>query len=123
MPSSRPTKTESSLKLERLSKRLAALESNVSDLPDKPAPSQAMLIDVARIRSSLMRARNAFKRLGNGSLALSGFTLVAFLAALFDSKLSLLSGFITMTAALFLALVGYIFHMQADSIDLGDTND
>ena len=73
---------------------------------------------MAQLRLSLRRARNAFKRLGHGSVALSGFTFVAFLAALFDGKLSFLTGFVTVTAALFLGIVAYLFYMQADSVDL-----
>jgi len=75
------------------------------------------------MRSLLRRANKAFRRLGNGSWALAGLIFAAFIAAVFDGKLTVLPAFIIVTAAIFLALAGYIFHLQADMIDLGDADD
>jgi len=104
--------------LEKVSDQLNMLQLQVRNLQHLPRPSFFESTHTARMRLSLLRARNAFRRLGHGCVALSSFTFVAFLAALFDAKLSLLTGFITVTAGLFLGIVGYLFYMQADSIDL-----
>jgi hypothetical protein len=79
--------------------------------------------DLARMRVSLARACKGFRRLGNGSFALAGFIWIAFLTALFAGQLTLLPALIGGAGGLFLALVGYVFHMQADNIDLGGSND
>lgn len=113
----RPTK----LDVERLSDRVTTIEHYlVSTAPNSPTPPASP--EIAVLRRSLLRARNAFRRIGNGSFALSGFAFVAFLAALIDGKLTLLPAFIIVTAALFLGVVGLLFHLQADSIDPGDIN-
>lgn len=130
MPEAPPTKTDSSRakldaqEFERLSQRLGTLEQSLTTISTKPAPSEPTSHpNLIRMRLSLKRARNAFRRLGNGSFALSGLTLAAFLKVLFDGNLSLLPAFIIVTAALFFGLVGYLFHMQADGVDMGDTDD
>jgi hypothetical protein len=105
--------------LETVSKQLTELRTDFLLIQQRAAVAPEMSTHTAQLRRSLLRARNAFRRLGHGCVALSGFTFVAFLAALFDAKLSLLTGFVTITAALFLGMVGYIFYMQADTVDLG----
>jgi hypothetical protein len=122
MTDSRRKNLEVTAELERLSNQLLTLQNQVSSLPDRSAHSQIASPETAALRRSLLRARNAFRRLGNGSFALSGFTFVAFLAALIDGKLTLVPAFIIVTAGLFLGLVGLLFHLQADSIDPGETN-
>lgn len=120
MADSRRTKLDS-YEAERLSNRLTTIERYLIDSDDDPA--RAALAETARLRVQLRRGRNSFRRLGNGLFALSGFILVAFLAAIFDNKLSLLVGFIVVTASFFLGLVGYLMHIQADGMDLGDSDD
>lgn len=123
MPSSNRTNVEVASEVERLSSQIASLQTQIAHLPVKRITPEVLPPKIARMRVSLDRACKGFRRLGNGSFALAGFILVAFLTALFAGQLTLLPAFIGGTGALFLVLAGYVFHIQADSVDIRGFDD
>jgi len=109
--------------LEKLSRQLTELQDDLRFLQIRSLAVPVVPARDAELRLALLRACNGFKRLGRGCVGLSALTFAAFLAALFNNKLTQLPAFIIVTAALFLAAVGYLFFMQADSLDLGGRNE
>jgi hypothetical protein len=123
MADSRQKGSEVANEVERLSSQIVSLQNQIARLPVRAINAEVVSPDTARMRVSLVRACKGFRRLGNGSFALGGFIWIAFLTALFAGQLTLLPALIGGAGGLFFALVGYVFHMQADNIDLGDSND
>src|SRR6266446_2945145 len=100
--------------IEKLSQQLTELQEEIRFVQIRPFTTAPDTAHTIHLSLALRRARNAFKRLAQACVTLSTLTFAAFLGALFSNKLTQLPAFIILTGALFLALVGYVFFMQAD---------